>query len=66
MTRELWQRVNAFLRETKDVGHGPGGNVALFECRGCEDTYVGEDLQTCPACGQPVESIPNERDLGYI
>lgn len=29
-----------------------------------ETTYISEDLQSCPECGQRVVSIPNERELG--
>lgn len=38
--------------------------AALYTCPTCETTYVAEVMASCPECGQPVESIPNERDLG--
>lgn len=38
--------------------------AALYTCPDCETTYVCETMESCPECGQPVESIPNERDLG--
>jgi len=38
--------------------------TALYACPDCETTYVSEEMASCPECGQPVESVPNERDLG--
>lgn len=38
--------------------------AALYTCPDCETTYVAEAMTSCPECGQAVESIPNERDLG--
>lgn len=38
--------------------------AALYTCPDCETTYVAEAMASCPECGQAVESIPNERDLG--
>lgn len=38
--------------------------AALYTCPDCETTYVAEAMASCPECGQAVDSIPNERDLG--
>lgn len=43
-----------------------GASVGLYECPGCEVTYVSEGLESCPDCGAGVYSIPNERELGYV
>ena len=36
----------------------------LFECPGCETTYIGVEMEICSRCGDAVRRIPNERDLG--
>ena len=43
-----------------------GVNVQLFECSHCAVTYVSKSKDSCSQCGQPVNPIQNERDLGLI
>lgn len=38
--------------------------VALYSCRECERTYISERMESCPECGERVEPVPNERELG--
>ncbi|AQL41750.1 hypothetical protein BV210_03010 [Halorientalis sp. IM1011] len=40
-------------------------SATLYRCRGCETTYVGTDKEACSSCGESVEEIPSESDLGY-
>lgn len=40
--------------------------VALFSCRNCSRTYICEEMEACPECGQEVECVPNERELGLV
>lgn len=40
-----------------------GSSSALFECSECDTTYISEEMESCPSCGAPVESVPNESDL---
>lgn len=42
----------------------PREPVALFSCQDCDTTYICEEMEACPECGQGVESVPNERELG--
>jgi rubrerythrin len=37
----------------------------LYRCRGCETTYVDTEMESCSSCGDPVEEIPSESDLGF-
>lgn len=36
----------------------------LYQCSPCETTYVTLQMELCPECGEPLEGIPNESDLG--
>ena len=37
--------------------------ASLFECEGCETTFIGVDKRTCSRCGGTVREIPNEREM---
>ena len=37
----------------------------LFECPDCAMTFISDGMESCPACGAPVETVATETDLGY-
>lgn len=43
-----------------------GTSVGLYECPRCELTYVSEGKESCRGCGEDVEPIANERELGIL
>jgi hypothetical protein len=38
---------------------------AVYRGRGRETTYVDTEMESCSSCGDPVEEIPSESDLGF-
>jgi uncharacterized paraquat-inducible protein A len=55
-------------RGASDDGHRnpptSSSSTTLYSCDDCETTYISEELQTCPRCDEPVESTPDEYELG--
>jgi Zn finger protein HypA/HybF involved in hydrogenase expression len=37
---------------------------SLFECPACETVYISEEMQSCPECGERVDHVPDEGELG--
>lgn len=63
MTGSILDRVRTIFGDQGD-DDPPRGAGKLFECRDCNKIFIREEPHPCPECGQPVEPIPNERDLG--
>ena len=44
----------------------PDGGVVvnLYECSNCDDTYMSTELETCPECGNGLDALASERELG--
>lgn len=66
---DLIERVTTLLdsqngRRDNTDGTSSRTESGLYRCSDCETTYVSETMDSCPECRGPVESIPNERDLG--
>ena len=38
----------------------------LYRCEPCGITYVSEDLDACSQCGDALERVPTEQDLGLV
>lgn len=39
-------------------------STTLFRCERCNRTYVSEAMDACSRCGDEVEAVPDETDLG--
>jgi rubrerythrin len=37
---------------------------SLFQCPSCETVYISEEMQSCPECGERVDHVPDEGELG--
>ena len=38
----------------------------LYECDRCSSTFISGGMDSCPGCGESVDRIPTERDLGML
>ncbi|AGN01355.1 hypothetical protein L593_07040 [Salinarchaeum sp. Harcht-Bsk1] len=38
----------------------------LYHCEPCGTTYVSDDLDACSQCGNSLERVPTEQDLGLV
>lgn len=41
-------------------------STRLYRCDPCSRTYVSESMESCPECGETVETTPTGQDLGYL
>ena len=72
MVLNLGQRImnrfgNATSKRPKAIPKPDGGiNSQLFECSACARTYISESMESCSQCGQAVDRIQSERELGIV
>lgn len=62
---------NGHVSDEKEEGPGATasggatrGTTRLYHCTACGTTYIATELDLCPECRDPVEVVPDERDLG--
>jgi rubrerythrin len=41
-------------------------STTLYECPACETVYISEGMESCPECGDGVEHVPDEREIGLV
>lgn len=75
MTNEFVQRLKTYLgkegREeqtasTEESVSDGGQTSRLFACKDCNSTYIATDMESCPECGDELQVVPNEKDLGLV
>lgn len=50
--------------ESPDTDADGRDSVDLYACPDCELTYIKDDMQSCPECGESVDPVPSFADVG--
>lgn len=48
----------------RNVTDDGGESTDLYTCTDCKETYITDDMDACPNCGDPVELTPSFSELG--
>ena len=64
-------RVTGLLSADQD-GDAPSSNqpdrdrARLYACEDCSTTFISAGMDSCPNCGDSIDRIPTERELGML
>jgi hypothetical protein len=69
LSQIIEQIVGAFTKsESEDKTQVPESDKKhssnLYTCSNCEETYIMNDIEFCPKCGESVEPTPSFSELG--
>ena len=59
--------LSADQNDDAPASNQPDRNRArLYACDDCSTTFISADMDSCPSCGDSIDRIPTERDLGMV
>lgn len=66
VVRQVQEYLFPGQRRNEQSPEPPREPSSLYRCSSCSETYISTGMDACPRCSTAVETIPSERDLGFV